>query len=181
METRILKRITLRKSCILALIIALALAVTGPALADKPSWAGDNKGKDGKHTQKKEKLNSQHDLNDDYSQGRHNSDVNISFQFGDQQREVIRNYYTDQYRSGHCPPGLAKKNNRCMPPGQAKKWQVGRPLPHDIIFHDLSPTILVQLGPPPTGHRFVRVASDILLIAAGTGMIMDAIQDLNEY
>jgi hypothetical protein len=22
----------------------------------------------------------------------------------------------------HCPPGLAKKDNGCMPPGQAKKY-----------------------------------------------------------
>ena len=25
------------------------------------------------------------------------------------------------YRDGGCPPGLAKKNNGCLPPGQAKK------------------------------------------------------------
>ena len=25
------------------------------------------------------------------------------------------------YGSGRCPPGLAKKNNGCLPPGQAKK------------------------------------------------------------
>jgi Ni/Co efflux regulator RcnB len=31
---------------------------------------------------------------------------------------------------------------------------------------------------PPSGYRYVRVASDILLIAAGTGMVVDAIQDL---
>jgi hypothetical protein len=27
----------------------------------------------------------------------------------------------------------------------------------------------------------VRVASDILLIAVGTGMVVDAVQDLNQY
>jgi hypothetical protein len=28
---------------------------------------------------------------------------------------------------GHCPPGLAKKNNGCLPPGQAKKlYNVGQ-------------------------------------------------------
>jgi Ni/Co efflux regulator RcnB len=36
----------------------------------------------------------------------------------------------------------------------------------------------VQIGPPPAGHRYVRVAGDILLIAIGTGMVVDAIQDL---
>ena len=32
-----------------------------------------------------------------------------------------RNYY-DGYSGGGCPPGLAKKNNGCLPPGQAKKY-----------------------------------------------------------
>jgi len=47
-----------------------------------------------------------------------------------------------------------------------------------VIFYDLPPTILVQLGPAPPRHRFVRVAQDILLIAVGTGMVVDAIEDL---
>lgn len=104
----------------------------------------------------------------------------MNFFFGDQQRDVIRNYYSREFRSGHCPPGLAKKKNGCMPPGQAKKWQVGRPLPHDVVHYDLPPEIVVQLGAPPAGHRFVRVASDILLMAVGTGMVVDAIQDLSD-
>src|SRR4029453_11081671 len=34
------------------------------------------------------------------------------------------------YGTGGCPPGLAKKNNGCMPPGQAKKlYNVGQPFP----------------------------------------------------
>jgi len=39
----------------------------------------------------------------------------------------------------------------------------------------------VDLGPPPAGHRYVRVGLDILMIAIGTGMIVDAIQDLGGY
>ena len=30
------------------------------------------------------------------------------------------------YGVGGCPPGLAKKNNGCMPPGQAKKLRAGQ-------------------------------------------------------
>jgi hypothetical protein len=30
----------------------------------------------------------------------------------------------------------------------------------------------------PAGHRYVRVAGDILLIAVGTSIVADAIQDL---
>ena len=35
------------------------------------------------------------------------------------------------YGTGNCPPGLAKKNNGCRPPGQAKKhYNVGQRLPY---------------------------------------------------
>ena len=35
------------------------------------------------------------------------------------------------YGAGGCPPGLAKKNNGCLPPGQAKKlFNVGQRLPY---------------------------------------------------
>jgi hypothetical protein len=34
------------------------------------------------------------------------------------------------YGAGGCPPGLAKKNNGCMPPGQAKKlYRTGQRFP----------------------------------------------------
>lgn len=105
-------------------------------------------------------------------------DIGYGGYFGDQHRVMIRNYYTEQYRRGHCPPGLSKKNNRCLPPGQAKKWRIGQPLPRHVIFYDLPPAIALELGPAPAGYRFVRVASDILMIAVGTGLVMDAIQDL---
>ncbi|MNC89147.1 hypothetical protein D3C83_50470 [compost metagenome] len=65
-----------------------------------------------------------------------------------------------------------------MPPGQAKKWAVGRPLPREVVFYDLPPALVVQIGVPPPGYRYVRVAADILMIAVGTGMVVSAIEDL---
>ncbi len=98
--------------------------------------------------------------------------------FAGHDRSPIDRYYADQYRRGKCPPGLAKKGGRCVPRGQAKRWVMYRPLPREVIFYDLPPDVLVYLGPPPPRHRFVRVAQDILLIAVGTGMVVDAIEDL---
>ena len=149
------------KSRILALGIAVILAAT-PALANKPEWAGDGK-KDSKH-------DSKHKQND-----------NQNSYFDDHHRTVMHSYYTDQYRSGHCPPGLAKKHNGCMPPGQAKKWTVGQQLPREVIFFDLPNEVVVRLGAPPARHRYVRVANDILLLAVGTGMVVDAIENLGNY
>src|SRR5689334_3665183 len=98
--------------------------------------------------------------------------------FGDRDRAVIHDYYVDAGRGGHCPPGLAKKNNGCLPPGQAKKWQMGQPLPASVVYEPLPPALVVQLTPPPMGYRYVRVAGDVLMISAGTRMVIDAIQDL---
>lgn len=154
-----------RKNRILALIVAGSLALACPALAEKPSWAGG--GNQGRKHEKKEKTT-----------GKKGNEAQVSVHFGDRHREVIRTYYQDQYRSGHCPPGLAKKNNGCMPPGQAKKWQLNQPLPPDIIVYELPPVVITQLGPPPAGHRYVRVDSDILLLVIGTSMVVDALQNL---
>ncbi len=148
---------------VVALVIGGILAA-GPATADKPSWAGSGKG--GKNEQKEDRRDGDKDSG---GKGSH---------FEDRQRVIVRDYYGEQSRSGRCPPGLAKKNNGCMPPGQAKKWHRGQPLPRDVIFYDIPQSLVVRIGPPPSGYRYVRVASDILMIAIGTGMVIDAIQDL---
>ena len=100
--------------------------------------------------------------------------------FTDENRSQARDYYVQEYRqTGHCPPGLAKKNNGCMPPGQAKKWRVGQPLPKDVVIYEVPQPLVVKIGLPPPGHQYVRVAGDILLIATGTRMVIDAISDLS--
>jgi Ni/Co efflux regulator RcnB len=172
-----MRHISWRISLAMAIVFT-GILVAGPALAEKPSWAGNDKGA-------KQKPKASH--HQQTGKGRPDSGSSYGTRgpgdhgrqfFTDQHRVYLQGYFADDYRRGHCPPGLAKKNNGCMPPGQAKKWSVGRPLPRDVIFHDLPPQVLVELGPPPSHHRFVRVAQDILLIAVGTGMVVDAIEDL---
>ena len=105
--------------------------------------------------------------------------VTVNVVFDDRDRIVVRDWYGEQVRGGHCPPGLAKKKNGCLPPGQAKKkWQKGKRLSRDVVFHDLPPPLIVKLRPPPQGYRYARIANDILLIAVGTGLVLDAIEDL---
>jgi Ni/Co efflux regulator RcnB len=148
----------------LALLLAGLLATAG-AMAEKPEWAGG--GKHGK-AQQQQQQESPSQIRPD----------RVSGHSRDDQRKAVSNYYGEQYRAGRCPPGLAKKNNGCMPPGQARKWAVGQPLPHDVVTYSLPSVVISQLGAPPVGQRYVRVASDILLIAIGTGLVVDAIQDL---
>jgi Ni/Co efflux regulator RcnB len=90
-------------------------------------------------------------------------------------RDVVRRHY---HEAG-CPPGLAKKHNGCLPPGQAKKaWAIGAPLPRDVVYEPVAPELVVHMHPPPAGYEYVRVAGDILMLAAGTRMVADAITDL---
>jgi len=101
--------------------------------------------------------------------------------FSNDHRDVVRRYYSDRYRANDCPPGLAKKQNGCRPPGIAKKWRIGQPLPRDLVYYDAPADIVIRLGTPPEMHRYVRVGADILLIAVGTGMVIDALEDLNSF
>lgn len=148
---------------VLSMVCALGC---GAAFAEKPEWAGNGN----KHEQKEKKPKAK--------DGKQATEVKVGAYFVDQQRVAAKEYYARQYSAKRCPPGLAKKNNGCMPPGQAKKWAVGQPLPADVIYYPVPRAVVVQLGVPPAGHRYVRVANDILLIAIGSRMVIDAIEDL---
>jgi len=104
----------------------------------------------------------------------------VEVRFHDRQRQMAHEYYRREYHGrGRCPPGLAKKHNRCEPRGHAKHWRRGAPLPRDVVVHQVPRDLEVRIGPPPRGYRYAQVAGDILLIAIGTGMVVDAIDDLN--
>jgi Ni/Co efflux regulator RcnB len=188
----------LRRSRNFALVAAVALA-SASSFAEKPEWAGGGKGekgdKGGNHTQG-DKSNKQHGKQQDRQQDRPHivegpsarnssgprpTQVRVGGYFGDQQRGAARTYYGNEFQAGRCPPGLAKKKNGCMPPGQAKKYSVGQRLPGNVVYYQVPQQVIYQLGAPPSGYRYVRVASDILLLAIGTGMVVDAIQNLSGY
>ena len=104
----------------------------------------------------------------------------INVVINDRDRNSVYAYYRTQYAAGHCPPGLAKKNNGCLPPGQAKKlWTIGQPLAAGIVFYPLPGVLLAQLSPAPAGYQYVRVANDILMMAIGTRLIAGAVADLS--
>lgn len=162
-------------------LLAAWLWVAGVALAEKPSGAGNGKGnppggKKGYSTSQGEATKDKGKSHKGSAQG---GDDYENY-FAGKDRGPIDQYYAEQFKAGKCPPGLAKKGNGCQPPGQARKWQFHQPLPRDVIYHDLPPEVSIHLGVPPAGHKFVRVAQDILLIATGTGVVVDAIEDLGK-
>ncbi|WP_026296276.1 hypothetical protein [Aromatoleum toluclasticum] len=184
--------IRLRKAQVVAALLA-GLLGCGFAYAEKPDHAGGG-GKGGHHERGEKKQSGkgggQHgndrddrgaadrDGRDHGARSRDGGARHVVTRFETRERTVIREYFSREGGAGRCPPGLAKKGNGCMPPGLAKKWSVGRSLPRDVVYYDLPPALVVELGVPPAGHKFVRVAGDILMIAIGTSMVVDAIEDL---
>ena len=158
------------------LVAALGtLFAATPALADK----GGKHGRGHDHDAREERGNPHEDRNDRRrDDDRNDREERRDYRFDRQQQDIISAYFGEQSRAGKCPPGLAKKNNGCLPPGQAKKWHRGQPLPRDLQRYPLPRDLLGRLPPAPRGHEYVRVASDILLIAVGSGMVLDAIEDL---
>ncbi|WP_434951428.1 hypothetical protein ACRWQL_18070 [Shewanella sp. HL-SH4] len=119
--------------------------------------------------------------NSEKHQTKHNNDneqASLSY-FSHDRQIVIKNYYDTIRSEKHCPPGLSKKNNGCQPPGQAKKWHKGQHLPKDVIYYDVPIALTTQLGRTPEGQKIVRIGTDLLLISVGTGMVIDALEDLN--
>jgi hypothetical protein len=158
------------------IMLFVTALLSNPALADKPEHAGQGKGK-GKAKVEQSKHHGKADKSGYKSDSKRHADGMNVF-FGSSQRDIIRNYYGDQFKGGHCPPGLAKKNNGCLPPGQAKKWQVGHRLPGDVIYHDLPGDLMRRLGHNDPAYKLIRVGADILKIGVGTGLVVEAVEDL---
>lgn len=135
----------------LHVVMAASIAFSIPAFAEK---GGNGHGKN-KHAYKEEKA--------------HSGKVYIS----GPDRVVIQQYIAQDYRS-HCPPGLAKKHNGCLPPGQAKKqYVIGQPLV--VGWEPVPQPLLVRLQPVPAGYRYVMVDKDVLLISEASKHVIDAI------
>lgn len=167
------------------LLVGLVLTCASlSAQAGKPEWVENERPGKGHH--KHEHRGDDRRGDDHRPVVRQASPAGVSVQiqiggyFRDEHRQSTRAYYEPRVRSGKCPPGLAKKNNGCLPPGLARQWHRGEPLPRGVVYHPVPVEVQIRLGVPPSGHKFVRVAADILLIAIGTGMVIDAIEDLGK-
>lgn len=166
-----------------AMVIGTALAVvlaSPVAMAQKPDHAGGpgNSGK-GKPDQAQKAQGGGGGggggggAGTQYNRG--GGGIDISFQFGSRESQIIRDYYGGRAAKGNCPPGLAKKNNGCLPPGQAKQWQKGRPLGSDLRYYDIPNELRLRLPIPPEGHKYVQLGADLLLIAVATAVVVDAV------
>ena len=139
------------------LLNLLALMAAG-FLASAPALAGSAEGK---------------------KDARSSQQVQYSKYFKDEHKAAVSEYYEEQFRATHrCPPGLTRNYDGCAPSDKVRKWKTGQPLPRNAVTYDLPPEIVARIGPSPSGHRYMRLGSDILLVTIDTLRIVDAIEDL---
>jgi Ni/Co efflux regulator RcnB len=173
----------------------VALAMASLFLAAAPGFAknqDDEVNGEGKHAQKEYQKAQKHaekeyakDRKDDqkqyekaqkHTEKRQREDIKQGRYFDDQQRTSVRQYYTQTYGNGKsCPPGLAKKHNGCMPPGQARNWQVGQPVPRGVVVYTVPQPVIRLLPPAPYGYRYARIGGDIVLVQQQNNLIVDII------
>ncbi|WP_306482003.1 hypothetical protein [Limnobacter sp.] len=154
------------------------LIASGSAYAEKPDKGNGNQGKNKEQSeqrgQKENRKGGGNEKGRDSGQG----GVSVSFNFGGAETRIVRDYYGGQVSKGKCPPGLAKKGNGCQPPGQAKQWQKGRALGSDVRYYDIPNELRIRLPAPPLNHKYVQLGTDLLLIAVGTAIVVDAIDGI---
>lgn len=124
------------------------------------------------------------------AQSRHSPGQIQRRHFEERHRPIVREHYQREWHAGRHPPGWANRHHQRYDHwqhrhhghvnhhGHFKPWRRGYPLHHEVIYYEVPVQVVSHLGPPPRGHRYVQVAGDILLIAIGTALVVDALEDL---
>jgi len=108
-------------------------------------------------------------------QGQGNSGKAKARKFESNERASIERYYRDSYSGGNCPPGLAKKNNGCMPPGQARRFSAGSYLDDDIVLSPLPSGLHTHLAPPLPGYAYGYYGGNVILYETGPRLVVDVV------
>jgi len=156
------------KNTLIAAIVA--------TLAASPAFAGEGKGKGGaggKHGATHAQVQKH---GGKHARALDNRQVRVD---GDRRGRVNRDrfaYADTRVAVAGCPPGLARKSNGCLPPGQAKKLAVGQPLPYGAVY-TIPSNVLVTLPPPPLGYRYAVFQNQVVLVS-DQNIVVDIIRTL---
>lgn len=78
-------------------------------------------------------------------------------------------------QSKPCPPGLDKRDNGCLPPGIAKRYIIGEPLPEDVPYELITDLEAFNLLYPDGDWLYYLVDDEILRIADATFIVLEAL------
>jgi hypothetical protein len=138
-----------------------ALLQGAPAAAAAPAVLDDDQPRP--QRQAKRALDDRADTRvrtDDVGKGTHfaRKPLGPGAYFDDKIRAAVRKYY-DEHPA----------------PGRAPQWQIGETLPTGVPVGAVPKGVLASLPKLPPGHRYVDLGGDILLVAAGSKMVVDGI------
>lgn len=79
-----------------------------------------------------------------------------------------------------CPPGLAKKHNGCLPPGQAKKMYrdavIGHHVPPEAVY-TVPRNLRAQLPRQPAGYRYA-IVNDQVVVVSSRNVVVDIVRTI---
>ncbi len=141
------------------------------------SQLGVAQGNGNGHGKKKGKNKHEQFQDDDNDNGVSYERGGIRVVFSTHDREVIHDYYQDQY--SNLPPGLAKRGGN-LPPGLQKHLERDGTLPPGLQkrIQPFPPELERRLPPLPEGYRRVTLGVDILIMDRRTQRIVDIVRDI---
>lgn len=147
-----------------SLAAAIALGLLSQTTVAQGNSQGKGKGKN-KHQQE------QADNDGDYGGG------GVHIVFSSHDRDIIRDYYHDQYSS--LPPGLAKRGGN-LPPGLQKHLERDGTLPPGLQKRVQPFPVELERRLPrlPEEYSRVTLGVDILILDRRTQRIMDIVHDI---
>jgi hypothetical protein len=77
---------------------------------------------------------------------------------GERHRSAVRKYYEAHPVSG-----------------APAKWKIGEPVPRGTRLKAVPKGLLARLPAVPPGHRYIQLGGEVVLIAAGSRMVVDGI------
>lgn len=108
--------------------------------------------------------------------------VKLGAFFREEHRKAARRFFTEHYARGkECPPGMERGergSKGCAPPVPGRYWAVGRPLQSSVKEYPVPPPLASRLPVPPEGYRYAMVGDDIVLLASGSKLVVDIIEDV---
>jgi hypothetical protein len=102
--------------------------------------------------------------------------IDASLRFTVRDRELFAAWAAAEYGKGKCPPGLLKRESQCLTRGHPRKrYTVGLPLPAGVVPAPVPLDLSRRVGMPPIGYRYGMIDGDLVKLAVGSGLAVDAL------
>lgn len=119
---------------------------------------------------------------DDHDNGHHEKDKHHKrderaeerASFHDEDRARVNRYYRHRIGYRSCPPGLAKKYNGCLPPGQHRNFARGEYIPANYVIQPVPNALLLQMYPAPANTTYGMSDNNLYLISQLTRQVLDS-------